>query len=133
VLSEHVRSKDNIDRICCCPTARYFQVVLLHLVSLQLLCLVKNFLLNQSCQKFRHKYFQDLRKPQLRKPQLQETSIRIKETSMIDTLPGYNLINENSQTQAGGVGAYIKNNLKYLQRRDLQFKIHDVKTYGWRY
>jgi len=37
-------------------------------------------------------------------------------------LPGYNFTKENSQTQAGGVGAYIKNNLKYLQRRDLQFK-----------
>jgi len=33
---------------------------------------------------------------------------RIKETSIIATLPGYNFINENSQTQAGGVGAYIK-------------------------
>jgi len=33
-------------------------------------------------------------------------------------LAGYKLINENSQTQARGVDAYIKNNLKYLQRRD---------------
>ena len=32
---------------------------------------------------------------------------RIKETSIIATLRGYNFINENSQTQAGGVGAYI--------------------------
>ena len=48
---------------------------------------------------------------------------RIKETSIIATLPGYNFINENSQMQAGGVGAYIKNSLKYLQRRDLQFKM----------
>ena len=48
---------------------------------------------------------------------------RIKETSIIATLPGYNFINENSQTQARGVGAYIKNSLKYLQRRDLQFKM----------
>ena len=53
---------------------------------------------------------------------------RIKETSIIATLPGYNFINENSQTQAGGVGAYIKNNLKYLQRRDLQFKIHGCEN-----
>jgi len=29
---------------------------------------------------------------------------RIKETSIIATLPGYNFTNENSQTQAGGVG-----------------------------
>jgi len=48
---------------------------------------------------------------------------RIKETSIIAPLPDYNFINENSQTQAGGVGAYIKNILKYLQRRDLQFKM----------
>jgi len=27
---------------------------------------------------------------------------RIKDTSIIATLPGYNFINENSQTQAGG-------------------------------
>ena len=47
-----------------------------------------------------------------------------KETSIIATLPGYNFTNENSQTQAGGVGAYINNNLKYVQRRDLQFKMH---------
>ena len=53
---------------------------------------------------------------------------RIKETSIIATLPGYNFINENSQTQAGGVGAYIKNNLKYLQRRVLQFKIHGCEN-----
>jgi len=53
---------------------------------------------------------------------------RIKETSIIATLPGYNFINENSQTQAGGVGAYIKNNLKYLQRRDLQFKTHGCEN-----
>ena len=33
---------------------------------------------------------------------------RIKETSIIATLPGYNFISENSQTQAGGVGDYIK-------------------------
>jgi len=39
---------------------------------------------------------------------------RIMETSIIATLPGYNFINENSQMQAGGVGAFIKNNLKYL-------------------
>jgi len=51
---------------------------------------------------------------------------RIKGTSIIATFPGYNFININSQTQVGGVGAYIKNNLKYLQRRDLQFKM-----YGW--
>jgi len=57
---------------------------------------------------------------------------RIKETSIIATLPGYNFINENSRTQAGGVSAYIKNNLKYLQRRDLQFKTY-AKTYGRRY
>jgi len=53
---------------------------------------------------------------------------RIKETSIIATLPGYNFIDENSQTQAGGVGAYIKNNLKYLQRRDLQFKMHGYEN-----
>jgi len=53
---------------------------------------------------------------------------RIKETSIIATLPGYNFINENSQTQAGGVGAYIKNNLKYVQRRDLQFKMHGCEN-----
>ena len=33
---------------------------------------------------------------------------RIEETSIIATLPGYNFINESSQTQAGGIGAYIK-------------------------
>ena len=53
---------------------------------------------------------------------------RIKETSIIATLPGYNFINENSQTQAGSVGAYIKNNLKYLQRSDLQFKMHGCEN-----
>ena len=53
---------------------------------------------------------------------------RIKETSTIATLPGYNFINKNPQTQAGGVGAYIKNNLKYLQRRDLQFKMHGCEN-----
>jgi len=53
---------------------------------------------------------------------------RIKETLTIATLPGYNFINENSQTQAEGVGAYIKNNLKYLQRRDLQFKMYGCDT-----
>ena len=53
---------------------------------------------------------------------------RIKETSIIATLPGYTFINENSQTQAGGVGAYIKNNLKYLQRRDLQFKMYGCEN-----
>jgi len=37
---------------------------------------------------------------------------RIKETSIIATLPGYNFINKNSQTQAGGLGAYIKNNFE---------------------
>jgi len=50
------------------------------------------------------------------------------ETSIIATLPGYNFIKENSQTQAGGVGAYIKNNLKYLQRRDLQFKMYGCEN-----
>jgi len=53
---------------------------------------------------------------------------RIKETSIIATLPGYNFINENSQTLAGGVCAYIKNNLKYLRRRDLQFKMHGCEN-----
>ena len=53
---------------------------------------------------------------------------RIKETSIIATLPGYDFINENSQTQAGAVGAYITNNLKYLQRRDLQFKMHGCEN-----
>jgi len=53
---------------------------------------------------------------------------RIKETSIIATLPGYNFINENSQTQAGGVGAYIKNDLMYLQRRDLQLKMHGCEN-----
>jgi len=48
---------------------------------------------------------------------------RIKETSITAPLPGYNFINENSQSQAGSVGAYIKNNLKYLQQRDLQFRM----------
>ena len=49
---------------------------------------------------------------------------RIKETSIIAPLPGYNFISRRkSQTQAGGVGAHIKNNLKYLQRRDIQFKM----------
>ena len=46
---------------------------------------------------------------------------RIKETSIIATLPGYNFINKNSETQAGGEGAYVKNYLKYLQRHDFQF------------
>jgi len=36
---------------------------------------------------------------------------RVKETSIIAPLPGCNLINENFQTQAGGVAANIKNNL----------------------
>jgi len=53
---------------------------------------------------------------------------RIKQTLIIATLPGYNFINENSQTQAGGVGAYMKNNLKYLQRRELQFKMHGCEN-----
>jgi len=52
---------------------------------------------------------------------------RIKETSIIAKLPGYSFFNENSQTQAGGVGAYTKNNLKYL-RRDLQFKMHGCEN-----
>jgi len=47
---------------------------------------------------------------------------RIEETSIIAPLPGYNFSNENSQTQAWGVGAYMKNNLKYRQRRDFQLK-----------
>ena len=51
-----------------------------------------------------------------------------KETSIIATLPGYNFTNENSQTQAGGVGAYINNNLKYVQRRDLQSKMHGCEN-----
>jgi len=51
------------------------------------------------------------------------TETRIKDTSIIATLPGYNFINKNSETQAGGEGAYVKNYLKYLQRRDLQFKM----------
>ena len=58
---------------------------------------------------------------------------RIKETSIIATLPGYNFINENSQTQAEGVSAYIKNNLKYLQNVTSSSQCMDVKTYGWRY
>jgi len=45
---------------------------------------------------------------------------RIKETLIVATLPGYNFINENSQTQAGGVRVYIKNNLKYIQRLPVQ-------------
>ena len=53
---------------------------------------------------------------------------RIKETSIIATIPGYSFINENSQTQAGGVGAYLKDNLKYLQRRDLQFKMYGCEN-----
>ena len=48
---------------------------------------------------------------------------RIKDTSIEAALPGYNFINENPQPQAGDVGAYIKNNLKYRQRHDLQFKL----------
>jgi len=53
---------------------------------------------------------------------------RIKETSIIATIPGYNFINKNPQTQAGGVGAYIKNNLNYLPRRDVQFKMHGYEN-----
>jgi len=37
-----------------------------------------------------------------------DVEIRIKETSIRSPLPGYNFINENSQTQAGGgVNDYI--------------------------
>jgi len=55
---------------------------------------------------------------------------RIKETLIIAPIPGYNLINENSQTQAGVVGTYIENNLKYSQRRDPSSKRVNVKIYG---
>ena len=53
---------------------------------------------------------------------------RIKDTSIIATLLGYNFINKNPQTQAGGVGVYIKNNFKYLQRRDVPFKLHGCEN-----
>jgi len=49
--------------------------------------------------------------------------IVLSETSFAAPLPGYNFITENSQMQAGGVGACRKNNLKHLQQCDLQIKM----------
>jgi len=55
---------------------------------------------------------------------------RISAASIMAQLAGYNFINENSQTQAGFVGAYIKNNLNILNDVTSSLKCVDVKTYG---
>lgn len=37
------------------------------------------------------------------------------------SVPGYNFISQPSLSSAGGVGMYLKNNIKFVQRDDLSF------------
>ena len=43
-------------------------------------------------------------------------------------IPGYNFVGVNSRTNAGGVGIYIKQNLNFFRRRDLEFSSDGFET-----
>ena len=43
-------------------------------------------------------------------------------------IPGYNFVGVNSRTNAGGVGIYIKQNLIFFRRRDLEFSSDGFET-----
>ena len=53
--------------------------------------------------------------------------IAISETKLTDngiqniSIPGYEFIGQNSETNAGGTGLYIKDNIKFIRRTDLEF------------
>jgi len=58
---------------------------------------------------------------------VQNHTIALSETKLqanlkYSPLHGYHFIGENSQMQAFGLGAYVKNNLNHLQKYDLQYK-----------
>ena len=62
--------------------------------------------------------------------------ITISETKLNDNnqrlhninIPGYNFVGVNSRTNAGGVGIYIKQNLNFFRRRDLEFSSDGFET-----
>ena len=60
--------------------------------------------------------------------------IAISETKLNDyntqnlTIPGYQFINNNSSTNAGGVGLYIDENIEFHRRSDLEFCTEGVET-----
>ena len=61
--------------------------------------------------------------------------IAISETKLSDSsnvnqvwLSGYDFVNSNSDTSAGGVGLYIKSCLKYVVRPELQFKVNGCEN-----
>ena len=60
--------------------------------------------------------------------------IAISETKLTDkgiqniSLPGYEFIGQNSETNAGGTGLYIKDNIKFIRRTDLEFSTTGLET-----
>ena len=61
--------------------------------------------------------------------------IAISETKLTDkgiqniSLPGYEFIDQNSETNAGGTGLYIKDNIKlFIRRTDLEFSTTGLET-----
>ena len=44
------------------------------------------------------------------------------------SLPGYEFIGQNSETNAGGTGLYIKDNIKFIRRSDLEFSTTGLET-----
>ena len=64
------------------------------------------------------------------------TIITISETKLNDNnqyvhnvqIPGYKFVGVNSRTNAGGVGIYIKENLKFIRRQDLEFSTDGLET-----
>ena len=60
--------------------------------------------------------------------------IAISETKLSDngiqniSIPGYEFIGQNSKTNAGGTGLYIKDNIKFIRRPDLEFSSNGLET-----
>ena len=43
-------------------------------------------------------------------------------------IPGYAFVNTNSKTQAGGVGLYLSNDLKFSRRSDLDISDDGIES-----
>ena len=61
--------------------------------------------------------------------------IVISETKLSDnsinniSIPGYHFVKKNSKSNAGGVGLYVKEDLKFHRRSDLELEAHGLETY----
>ena len=44
-------------------------------------------------------------------------------------LPGYNFVNTNSKSQAGGVGLYIANNIEFSRKTDLDISRDGIESF----